>query len=294
MDALCEAIDLLLPGERVLWTGRPVRFPGFVILDVLIAPLGVATLVYSGFVLRDLYLDGAAPMHFAALLAAQIACVFLVVGRPIVRHLDLRGTTYVVTAHRVIVASTPNLTRSVRTAYHSDLDAPQLSRRFDGSGTINFGDTFGHGELRHWELIHEPFRLKAVPDAAKVRDLLVAARREAEPVRARGSAGEEVLWTGKPLRHGVLGTPELILIPFGALLCGFGVQRLVDDAPGVYFLAAVAMAVAGAWVAVGVRATVARWLVPKNWREWRPVAIEHVADAERVRDLVFRARHASS
>ncbi|GIF41513.1 hypothetical protein BC793_111126 [Actinoplanes xinjiangensis] len=176
----------LLPGERVLWEGAPMRHRLFRRTDVLLLPFSV---VWCGFAIvwlvRALRSDGAGLFPLFGV-PFVIVGVYLVAGRFLVRALASRRTVYTVTDGRVVVRGGPTGAR-LTTAYLRDLPPPVIAERPDGSGSLAFGgfpgigDVFTGGAKRGWrgwsdEPSDTPI-LWEVPDVRRVRDCVAQAQR---------------------------------------------------------------------------------------------------------------------
>jgi hypothetical protein len=137
----------LLPGERVLWSGSPRRFPFFNPVDKLIGPFGIVGCVLA-IGAEIAILRSAAPPFFATLGALFVAAaLYATAVRLLVRWLTLRKTRYAVTNLRVITVSDNFRHREV-SAHRTALEPPSILPGPDGTGTIVFGDLTVAGQLR--------------------------------------------------------------------------------------------------------------------------------------------------
>lgn len=171
----------LLPGERVLWAGKPVRFPIFRAEDKLFVPGSVvwcAVAVWAFFGDRTFE----TPSVFIAVPFLALGC-WALFGRLIMRQLALRGTRYTVTDKRVVSVATVLGWRREKSARHRDLKPPKATGEIDGIGTVLFGDeTFF--DLVVGKSMNQPNRrvpkwpleLLYIDHPAQVRDLIAAAR----------------------------------------------------------------------------------------------------------------------
>lgn len=124
-------------GERVLWAGRPARFPIFDVVGILLTGVGIYCVAGAAFSIITGIRDG----HPATVVLAAIigTCVIVVViTRPLVRRANLRCTRYLLTESRIVVGSAlPNRRRVVTNL--RDLTPPELTLRSDTDiGTIRF------------------------------------------------------------------------------------------------------------------------------------------------------------
>lgn len=125
----------LLPGERVIWAGQPVRRPLFNPGDLFNVPFG---LLWLGGVTLFFFYNHDTAFHTVAWVVLTLAGVFHLVGRPLIRYLRLGSTTYAVTDGRVIATSSM-MRRKEETAELADLDDPVVMAGPGKSGTITFG-----------------------------------------------------------------------------------------------------------------------------------------------------------
>jgi hypothetical protein len=186
----------LLPGERILWEGRPVRYRPLRPSDALILAFGV---IWCG---MALFWETSALTHRAgppnpppigvALWAIPVVLVglYLAVGRFVLRVIVLRRTRYVITDRRLVRVSSLFGTRT-KTSYLKSLPPPVITERLDGSGNLAFGaflnawDEFaringwrGRGDRwRAWAIEPwDPPALWDIPDVRRVRDLIANAQ----------------------------------------------------------------------------------------------------------------------
>jgi hypothetical protein len=161
---------VLLPGERLLWSGRPqrltlARFDWYQFAFGLF--WGIATIVVP--VARH------DPMSFFAWAVGVGGLAFAWV--PVVARLrGRRGVEYVVTDRRIVLAD--RFSGSTRASVYLGTLPPPVARiRQDGSGTIDFG------RFSRAPLVPAPSSmplmltgLVAVPEAGRVRDLIAWAQ----------------------------------------------------------------------------------------------------------------------
>ncbi|MFF1609337.1 hypothetical protein ACFVYA_16265 [Amycolatopsis sp. NPDC058278] len=162
--------NVLLPGERLLWSGRPqrlilARFDWYQFAFGLL--WGIATIVVP--VARH------NPLSLFAWAVGVGGVAFAWV--PVVARLRARrGVEYVVTDRRIVLADRFS-GRTRASAYLGTLPPPVARIRQDGSGTVDFG--------RFSRIASVPTRssfalmvtgLVAVPEAGRVRDLIAWAQ----------------------------------------------------------------------------------------------------------------------
>ncbi|MFC9256805.1 hypothetical protein [Amycolatopsis thailandensis] len=171
----------LLPGERVIWAGHPVRRPLFNPGDYFNVPVGLLLL---GGVTLFFSANHDTAFHRVAWVVLTAAGVFHLVGRPLIRYLRLASTTYAVTDGRVIATS--SLIRRKEDATElAGLADPVVTPGPGKTGTITFGRlgvlawasaNFGAGSGKDRM---PPVILVGVSEVAKVREKLAKAVDEA-------------------------------------------------------------------------------------------------------------------
>jgi hypothetical protein len=175
----------LLPGERVLWEGRPSRHRLFRSTDALLVPI---SLMWCGFALfwETGVLVSGAPILFAVWGVPFVLFGFYIVaGRFVVRAVSSRRTRYVITNARVLVHGGWSGNR-LTTAYLRSLPPPVVSEQPDGSGSLAFGtfpgfaEAFVVGRRQGWRAwANEPSAtpvLRDVPDVRRLRDYVAYAQ----------------------------------------------------------------------------------------------------------------------
>ncbi|MEV6910256.1 hypothetical protein [Amycolatopsis sp. NPDC051071] len=171
----------LLPGERVIWAGQPVRRPLFNPGDRFNVPFG---LLWLGGVTLFFFYHHDTAFQLAAWVVLTVAGVFHLVGRPLIRCLRLASTTYAVTDGRVIATSSL-VGRKEESALLAELDDPVVTPGPGKTGTITFGRlgvlawasaNFGAGSGKDRKV---PVILVGVSEVGKVREKLAKAVDEA-------------------------------------------------------------------------------------------------------------------
>jgi hypothetical protein len=179
----------LLPGERLLWEGRPVRHQLLRPADLLLIPF---TVIWCGFAISGevLVLASFGPSLFALFgLPFVLIGLYLTVGRFVVRAVVSRRTRYVVTDRRLLVLGLGVSGNRVATRYLHSLPPPVIIEAADGSGSLAFGafpslaDTFNRYRYQivgPWSRYPSvTFVLRHVPDVRRVGDLIADAQRGA-------------------------------------------------------------------------------------------------------------------
>jgi hypothetical protein len=179
----------LLPGERILWQGRPLRHPLFRPTDTLLVPF---SLVWCGIVVGtglSALINGAPIADTVCLVPFVLIGLYFVAGRFVVRVVASRRTRYTLTNARILVHGGWSGDR-LTTAYLRLLPPPVITERSDGSGSLAFGafpgvvDGFTGGPRRAWgawssEPSDTPI-LREVPDVRWVRDFVAHAQAQTD------------------------------------------------------------------------------------------------------------------
>lgn len=174
-----------LPGERILWEGRPLRHRALRRTDAVLVPF---SLLWCGFAVfwESGVLSSGAPLFFALWgVPFVLVGLYLVAGRFVVRVVSSRHTRYTITDRRILVHSGWSGGR-LRTQYLNSLPPPVIAEESDGSGSLAFGefpgmtDAFTGGRRQSWRAwSSEPSLtpvLWDVPDIRRVRDLVALAQ----------------------------------------------------------------------------------------------------------------------
>jgi hypothetical protein len=166
----------LLPGEKLLWTGRPSGGLLLTSRDVFLIPF---SFLWCGFVI--FWILGAARTGGGAFMLIGIAflCVglFFTLGRFVFDAWLRSGTRYGLTDRRVLILRTSPSTNFTSVALDR-LPEVQFSERADGRGTIRFGQqqgSFGFSGrgLSTWTPSLDPIpQFLAIPNAKQVFDLV--------------------------------------------------------------------------------------------------------------------------
>ncbi|WP_433797329.1 hypothetical protein [Actinoplanes sp. CA-252034] len=164
----------LLPGERILWEGAPVRRRLFRATDAALVPFSTVFAAFAIFWVIGVLSEGARLFSVFGVLFVVMA-FYLLAGRFVVRALAAPHTTYTITDRRVVVRG--GLTgRRLTTAYLKALPPPVIDEQQDGSGNLAFGgfptvgDVFNGGRrngFRPWSA--EPSDTPVLWDVADVR-----------------------------------------------------------------------------------------------------------------------------
>ncbi|HJP88218.1 MAG TPA: PH domain-containing protein [Candidatus Limnocylindrales bacterium] len=169
----------LLPGERVLWEGRPDVW-GFSMRGAWYAiPF---SLLWGGFAIfwEIGVLTSNAPFFFSIWgIPFVLLGLYMIFGRIWVARREARNTRYAITDRRVLIRS--GAFRPTLVSLELDtLPGTELSERGDGSGSITFGTYSGFFRLPPgWPAMgtyRNPPGFFAVPDVRRVFDTLQRAR----------------------------------------------------------------------------------------------------------------------
>jgi hypothetical protein len=161
----------LLPSERLLWRGKPARYPLFEAGDRFFAAIWLFVVGCGAVVMIG---NDDVPTYFRVAFPAM--AVWLVVAKLGLRRLTVRSTEYVLTDQRVVVVTKPFGSRRENSAYLDQIGPPDLIGHDDDRGTI----TFGKPGVPTWQGARpDPARaiaLEWITGAEAVRDLIVEAR----------------------------------------------------------------------------------------------------------------------
>lgn len=178
----------LLPNERILWEGRPVRHRLSRPSDAILVPFSIVWCGFAVFweasVLAAAIADRG-PSIFMALFGIPFVLIglYLVAGRFVVRAIESRRTRYVITDGRVLVIGG---LRGTRSAYLTSLPPPIVTEQSDRSGSLAFGAFPGTFDVfsrtSGWQAwASEPASMPVlwhIPEVRRVRDLVARVQAE--------------------------------------------------------------------------------------------------------------------
>jgi hypothetical protein len=180
-DDLC-----LVAGERVLWSGGPQRQPGFDSADAVAVPVSLVWCAFAIFWEFGVVNSGAPIFALIWGIPFILFGVYLVVGRLVVRALQLRSTTYAVTNRRVIETIRRPRPR-VTEAYLRNLPPPVVKMRDDEAiGSIAFGSFPGLADSlaemgltarRRRTRMPRAIVLREIAHPGQVRDLIASVQK---------------------------------------------------------------------------------------------------------------------
>ena len=165
----------LLPGERIVWSGRPSAGIIFTGRDVMLIPFSV---VWCGFaIFWEASASRSRAPGFFLLWGAMFVCIglYLVAGRFLVDAWLRRRTRYALTDRRVLIQRSRPFSDFV--AVNLDrLPDVRLTERAGGTGTIRFGQpasTWGGRGFSAWGTALDPTpQFLAIPEVRRVFDLV--------------------------------------------------------------------------------------------------------------------------
>lgn len=268
----------LLPGEKIVWSGRPsaVRRPK---VDLLMAAyLGVGAPVILGvmvvqFLRHTEVAFGALVLAIAALGMGQ--CAVMLYGLLVRKPRAVRDRRYALTDRRLLIGSARSDLPG-ESWYRDQLTAPRLRRRPDGTADIRLSRPSPRIKGRRSDLYSRAGRLDAAmvsgiadPESfvAALTAPVAAIFGPAMPQHASDMAvpylggwipgpGEQVLWSGRPThvpwwfgsaeRSQALGSAV-----FPLFVAAMGAVAEVYGAPPVFLVPCAALFVAGCYVSFG-------------------------------------------
>lgn len=133
---------LLIPGEQVIWSGKPKR-NAFIVNKVLtMLPVALIWLVLDGFVFGQAFAAGGQMMGFMIPFALlHMFPVWLWLGNALTANRRWKNTSYYVTNRRILI-QTGVLSQDVQTIYYKDINNINLRvgilDRLLGVGDIYF------------------------------------------------------------------------------------------------------------------------------------------------------------
>lgn len=202
----------LQPDEEIRWQGRPDRHELGAIGEVAGGAPMLRMLGWGGcilyMVLTGANTDNPIAWGFCGIVAVWLLIAFFIgFGKPLLAISRLRKAEYIITDRRIL----RKMGRAVDALDSRCLPAPCLRRGAMHYGTITFGA--GSADLdsrytRHPSLaLADAFELRAIPEAAKVLDVIASMEKSAVPVKPLSDLplipleeGERVLWQGCPER----------------------------------------------------------------------------------------------
>jgi hypothetical protein len=172
----------LLPGERILWTGRPSGGILFTGQDVFMVPFSLAWCGFAIFWTTSASQESTP--GFFTLWGAMFVLVgmFFVFGRFLADAWVRSGVRYALTDQRVLISRSAPFSNfaAVGLAQLPDL---QLSERGGGSGTIRFGSSRSPWQAQNWGLwmpsLAATPQFLAIADARRVFDMVQQAAAKA-------------------------------------------------------------------------------------------------------------------
>jgi hypothetical protein len=175
----------LVAGERLLWSGGPQRQPVFDGADAVAVPVSLVWCAFAIFWEFGVVSSGGPIFMWIWGIPFIMFGVYLVVGRLVVRALQLRSTTYAVTNRRLIeTIRRPRL--RVTEAYLRNLPPPVVKIRDDGAiGSIAFESfpgladslaEMGFNTRRRGTRMPRAIVLREIAHPGQVRDIIASAQ----------------------------------------------------------------------------------------------------------------------
>jgi hypothetical protein len=160
----------LEPSEHVQWSGKPVRRPVFESYDLLAIPVTIVAAGIMPWFSQTTTIPGVVRAIWTWGIVAVVA--YNVVGRPIVRWLTLRGTTYTVTDRRILLeVKVLGLTHR-EAHYFRALPPPTVVDRVGGLGDVRFGKASWKRVSEGWRRVPPQLELRAIADPHAVARLV--------------------------------------------------------------------------------------------------------------------------
>jgi hypothetical protein len=267
----------LLPGELLLWTGRPARarvMPG----DLAVSGVLLAALLFSVFWFgpHGSVTSPFGPAYQALAVTTVLAALIAATVRALrVKPAELRRTVYQVTDRRVLITTGPRRTWA---AFLDQLAEPVVIPQRDGTADLSLRDRekFSLRAQNTWQVPLWTFTpgaspsfpvLRGLPDAEVARQVISAGQARMlrgaldvspvpelpgtpVPVGFVPAPGERIVWTGCPQNDPWwFGAADIALSAYGALFVialGFMVSWAVSTgAPRPLLAGFVAFAVVG-------------------------------------------------
>ncbi|MBN8989683.1 MAG: PH domain-containing protein [Rhizobiales bacterium] len=176
MNIPTEAIRKeLAPGERLLWSGSPVRGLRFENADLSKSGFGLIFFSFAAFWIHGVWSQSSAANSAQSPLFALFGVPFVLIGfYLLVGHffwsaLCRKRTEYAVTNQRVIVRSGIFSTTTKSIEYRK-IPTLTLTEKSDASGTIQFGET--KADHSGDAVSYAASKMEAVPDVRVVHHII--------------------------------------------------------------------------------------------------------------------------
>lgn len=171
--------DTLLPGESLLWCGRPSRSVLFSKRDAFLIPF---SLLWGGFALFwnvGVWLGGA-PLLFRLFGLPFLAMgLYMIFGRFLHARSQKKTTFYALTDHRVLIRTK----RGLSAQYLQDIPGETLAANRGGNGSITFGPA--SGQRFDFSPVPAGFVFADIDDCREVYDQYQALKHRAKQESAR-------------------------------------------------------------------------------------------------------------
>lgn len=199
----------LQPDEEVRWKGRPDKHELGAVGEVAKGAPVLLMLGWGGFMLYLMISDGGVPSPllwgFCGIIVVWLLIAFFIgFGKPLIAMHRLKKTEYIITNRRIL----RKMGRAVDALDSRSMPTPYLRKGAMHYGTITFGAGVDRDAryTRHPSLaLAESFELRALPEAAKVLEIIAGMEKSAAPVKPLSDLpfiplekGERLLWQGRP------------------------------------------------------------------------------------------------
>jgi hypothetical protein len=157
----------LLPGEHIIWEGRPATGLIFRPMDAFMVPF---SLLWGGFAIFWNVMVWVTEAPWAMRLFGLpfvVVGLYMIAGRFVIDSRSRARTRYLVTDQRVVILKTGG--SSTKSLDIKRLPALELQERRDGSGTIRFGDAASPFGAYGWGIWGGNF--DTTPQFARIEDV---------------------------------------------------------------------------------------------------------------------------
>ena len=202
----------LQPNEEIRWQGQPDKHELGAIGEIAKGAPMLLMLGWGGYILH-MMLTSANTDHPIAWGFCGIVIVWMMIafyigfGKPLLAMHRLKKAEYVITDRRIL----RKMGRAVDALDSRCMPAPYLRKGAMHYGTITFGAGSADRNARYTRhpslALADAFELRAIPEAAKVLEIIASMEKSAAPVKPLSDQpiiplekDERVLWQGRPER----------------------------------------------------------------------------------------------
>lgn len=203
----------LQPDEEIRWQGCPDKHELGAGAEVAKGAPMLLMLGWGGYilymVLSDSNADHPLAWGFCGLVVVWMLIAFFIgFGKPLLAMHRLRRVEYVITSRRIL----RKMGRAVDALDSRSMPSPYLRKGAMHYGTITFGAGSADRDARYTRhpslALAASFELRAIPEAAKVLQIIAGMEKNAPPVKPLSDQpliplekDERVLWQGRPGRY---------------------------------------------------------------------------------------------